>query len=927
MLPIENKINFRLLFESLPGSYIVVLPDFTIASVSDDFQTAFMLKREDIIHQSIFTIFLNTPEADMYGAISNLQLSLSSVTKLKTPKTIPAQRHDVQSADGNIKEKYWSWTNKPVLNSENEIECIILHINDITEFMLVQKEQEASEQETEGLQIQAAQIKTLNLALQNSIIEKSKEIVTLNKNISIYKLMSDSACMVAITDTNGIIRDVNENLCRVSKYSKEELVGHHFSIFDSNFHSNDFMENMISTIKEGNIWKGEVRDRAKDNSVFWMNTTIIPFLDERGQPTKYLTVQHNITDQKNAIEALTVSEGNYRDFFENSLVPMFTVDMTTLKNLSVNDKGVELFGYQSKQDFLDNYDPLVHYVNPDDRNEILEKLKISGKIEKGTVEFKKLDGTHFWINYYLKLNIEKKTAETIIIDITEQVKFQRELLASEEKYKTIFENSEVAIYSFDLDKLKLIEVNEKGVQLSGYKSKKEMLENFKPDDHYVNIDDRTRNLENLKKYGQINNELLELKKIDGTHHWASVFMKIDLKNNLLQTILLETTQQVLHQQALKTSEEKHRNIYENSLVAMHTTNIQSQKKIEVNDLCVELFGYESRKDFLDNYDSKNHFVRPLDKENMLATLLKKGEIKNGQYEMKKLNGKNFWAKVFIKLNTEKKIYQTLLIDITSQIKNKENLEIKVKERTVELTKMLEREQGISEMKSRFLTMASHEFRTPLSSILSSIYLIQMYNETEQQEKRVTHINRIASSVKDLTDILNNFLSLEKLKKGILDVNTSSFNLPETLNNIIAEMDGMVNKKNQRISYSHNGETMIEQSEKVLKNIMLNLLSNASKYSGDDSEILLTSSVFKNQVIISVKDMGMGIPEEDHQNLFNEFFRAGNVNNIHGTGLGLCIVKKYTELIDGKIGFISKLNEGSTFSIQLPKKLIHTAAFL
>ena len=123
------------------------------------------------------------------------------------------------------------------------------------------------------------------------------------------------------------------------------------------------------------------------------------------------------------------------------------------------------------------------------------------------------------------------------------------------------------------------------------------------------------------------------------------------------------------------------------------------------------------------------------------------------------------------------------------------------------------------------------------------------------------------------------------------------------------------KKKQKVIYQHCGETSIEISDKILRNILLNLLSNASKYSYTEKEIILTSTILNNKVSISIQDYGIGIPEEDQKMLFDQFYRTSNVQHIQGTGLGLSIVKKYLELINGKIEFTSKLGEGSTFTIE------------
>jgi len=154
-----------------------------------------------------------------------------------------------------------------------------------------------------------------------------------------------------------------------------------------------------------------------------------------------------------------------------------------------------------------------------------------------------------------------------------------------------------------------------------------------------------------------------------------------------------------------------------------------------------------------------------------------------------------------------------------------------------------------------------------------------------------------------------------LTKGIIQPESAVFNLPEFLQKVGEEMAGMLNEKNQQIKYYNYGKEIIEQSQKILKNIILNLLSNAIKYSPGEKDIEIISSVADDRVSINVKDNGIGISEQDQKELFTEFFRARNTENIKGTGLGLIIVKKYVELLEGNISVISKPGEGTAFTIE------------
>ena len=231
----------------------------------------------------------------------------------------------------------------------------------------------------------------------------------------------------------------------------------------------------------------------------------------------------------------------------------------------------------------------------------------------------------------------------------------------------------------------------------------------------------------------------------------------------------------------------------------------------------------------------------------------------------------------------------------------------------ELTKALSKEKELGDLKSRFVSMASHEFRTPLSTILSSASLLAKYTETVEQEKRDKHIDRIKSSVNNLTDILNEFLSIGKIEDGKIVARYRRFNVKDFIADICAEIRGIA-KKNQQITYTHSGKQVIELDDSLLRNIIFNLLSNAIKFTGEAGIIEIISAVEEDIFTITIKDNGIGISTEDQQHLFERFFRASNVTNIQGTGLGLHIVAKYAELMNGTISFESELEKSTSFTI-------------
>jgi len=223
------------------------------------------------------------------------------------------------------------------------------------------------------------------------------------------------------------------------------------------------------------------------------------------------------------------------------------------------------------------------------------------------------------------------------------------------------------------------------------------------------------------------------------------------------------------------------------------------------------------------------------------------------------------------------------------------------------------------LKTRFVSIASHEFRTPLSTISSSASLINRYHSDEHLEKRNKHTARIQSNVRHLTTILNDFLSLSKLEEGKTENQPLFFDLEEFCNEMVEEMQSVA-KESQTIHYQHTGDQKVFLDKKLMTNILHNLLSNAIKYSNENQAIYLKSEVKKEEVLLEIKDEGIGIPKAEQKQIFGQFFRANNVSNRQGTGLGLNIVKKYVELMDGTIYFDSKENEGSSFFIVFPNEL-------
>lgn len=259
-----------------------------------------------------------------------------------------------------------------------------------------------------------------------------------------------------------------------------------------------------------------------------------------------------------------------------------------------------------------------------------------------------------------------------------------------------------------------------------------------------------------------------------------------------------------------------------------------------------------------------------------------------------------------------------------------DLEVKVEERTLilrealqkleesqqELSEALGKERQLNEIKSRFVSMASHEFRTPLTTVLSSASLLSKYTDSDDQEKRDKHIQRIKNSVNNLNDILEDFLSLGKLNEGKVDQKLEELNICDIMDETIDEMRPQL-KKGQYFVLHCDENCFAVTDRKLLRNILINLVGNAIKFSEEDKPVTVEATKVKDRIVLTVSDEGIGIDRKDQEHLFTSFFRAANATNIQGTGLGLHIVKRYLDLLGGEIRIKSELGKGTSITFSVP----------
>jgi PAS domain S-box-containing protein len=397
--------------------------------------------------------------------------------------------------------------------------------------------------------------------------------------------------------------------------------------------------------------------------------------------------------------------------------------------------------------------------------------------------------------------------------------------------------------------------------------------------------------------------------------------------------------------SLKESELLHKAVVENSLDG--TIIINTEFDIEYsNDEVVNITGYSieqlNEMNIIDLSNEKEKLIKILNNVISNRDKFYKDEISifNKDKELRYLIASFSFTEEFQSSNAI--IIQ--ILDITdikaAELRQKEinkELEERVKSRTKqlekameelqdakeEITQALEKEKELNSLKTRFISMISHEYRTPLTVILTSTYLIEQFYEGVKEDEFNKFINKIRTSVNDMTQLLEDVLTIGRNESGKAKLIPQKIDILRFLQDIIEEVKVVDKEKHKfEVNYSILDEVIISD-EKSLKHIFQNLLTNACKYSPDADLVKIDiedSETKDDYLMIKVTDFGIGIPEEDLPQLFETFHRADNVGSIQGTGLGLAIVKRSVEGIYGDIKVTSKMKEGTQFIINIPKNL-------
>lgn len=410
-------------------------------------------------------------------------------------------------------------------------------------------------------------------------------------------------------------------------------------------------------------------------------------------------------------------------------------------------------------------------------------------------------------------------------------------------------------------------------------------------------------------------------KKDGTLFWNDLYITPIRNQRGVVTNFIGIQNDVTER--VRAEEERNHlaTIFNESLNEIYVFDGETLKFIKVNRGAIENIGYTHEallemtpldlKVTLNENEFREKYTNPLVEG-------KKERIKFESVHRRK-DGTLYPVNVHLQISRlrESPVFVAIVADITEQKNYLSKLEKTVEERTSQLQAALSKEKELNELKTKFLTLVSHEFKTPLSGISTSVMLLEKYTRTEEQDKRNRHLDIIRDKVHYLNNILNDFLSIERLESGTVSYKNNQFKLSKVINEVVYNAN-MLLKEGQHINYPDNIDDMeMYQDERIIELILTNVVQNAVKYSSKESKIDIKIKEDNGNTIIEVKDYGIGIPKKDLENIFTRYFRAENVLNMQGTGIGLNIAKTHLENLGGSIALASKENEGTTVTLTIP----------
>lgn len=772
----------------------------------------------------------------------------------------------------------------------------------------------------------------------NKFVQLKDELEVALRESQFRTITMDQHDIVSITDSTGNIINANDKFCEITGYRREELLGKNHRILKSGEHDDKYYKQMWDTISQGNVWHGTICNLKKNGDKYWVESTIVPFLDKEGIPYKYVSARTDITPLKMAEEAVRESESRLNFLLSASPVSIYTCDVKPPYGVTfISSNIMQYMGYEPER-FTDNPDFWLNKIHPDDKQRVMDNLPRLFEHDKHNHEyrFRKPNGGYRWMYDESRL-VRNEQGEPVEIigywaDVTERKEMEIELDMNKERLRRGQLYANIGTWDWNIETGGLV-WSERIPPLFGYPegnletSYDNFLEAIHPDDRQLVIDAVNNCIEHDVLY-EIEHRVIWP---DGTVRWllerGKVIRNLEGKPVRMLGVVQDIDVRKRAELALIESQSKLAGLFDLSPLGIALTDMDGNY-LEFNKSFQEICGYpEEELHGLSYWDLTPHEYKEEEvfQLELLETTGRYGPYekvyrqKNGDLIPVRLNG------ILVKDKSGKNHIWSIVEDISDSKRVEQEL----------IDARFEAETA-NHAKSQFLSSMSHELRTPMNAIIGFGQLLDMDKDSPLNESQKENIDEIIKASHHLLELINEVLDLSKIEAGRVSLSVESVSLKDVLVEALHLIDPLAHKRGIKIKMTRNGSEIktenIQDDQKVvradrtrLKQILLNLLSNAIKYNNVNGKITVDcANVDNNEIRISVTDTGNGLTQEQQSSLFEAFNRLGaEKSDIEGTGVGLLITKNLVELMGGSIGIDSAPGKGSTFWVQLPGDSPHS----
>jgi PAS domain S-box-containing protein len=767
-----------------------------------------------------------------------------------------------------------------------------------------------------------------------AVIEELEEVQKTKHQLELAMRASKLGRWTYYIET-GVL-DFNETIGKILDLNEFDVKLIDYEQYMNLIHEED-RKNAIKALKEhieifpsnkNHIFQADYRIKKSDGSYTWiMGVGKVIKNNHNNIPTEVTGFIIDIDAQKRAEEQLKQVDKRYKDLVESLNEIVFTTDLEGNFNF-LNNSWAVTTGHSIEQTLQNNLSYYTHSKDKKILNELVSTL-LSHQVTdiKKTLRLIDIKGKIVYLHFHATLQKDINGQIIGIVgtaeNVTARIEVEKELETSKEILNKVVNSIDDVIWSIDLSTNKISFISPSIRKLVGYEpadfySGKKSISSFVHPE-YIEMLQKSNN--NLKNNNIKERDIIYKLKLDDITINKFVRSQAKLvvdKNNVpirIDGLSSDITDLVLAEQKLKDSEAKYRLISENiqDVITILDTkgNIYyiSPSGSKISGFTEEEFKSNSYFEMIHPDDRKalDNFIENEIFDDNENKLIYRCKVKNGTYH---------WNESLVTV-LEKKDGLTLLLASTRDI----SARIKAEE---ELNKALQKEKELNELKTRFVSMASHEFRTPLATIKSSSELIKLFIDNDKNllsplvyGKITNKIESITIDIDRITDLMTDILTMGKVAANQVIFRPSPINFPKFLTEYL-EADAINSIKDRRFDYKIPANSFITNIDvQLVRQVLQNIIENAIKYSAVDTTVEITLNATESSSIITVRDYGIGISTHDLQFMFQSFFRASNVENIPGTGLGMAIVKLFIEMHGGTASIDSKINVGTTVTLKLP----------